>query len=83
MKRLQWAPCSALSPFRPTSTNKHLSHFQKPGPPRLWEHTGSEAKAPVPKADQLHGMKQDPAEQALNRFGTVKADAAGGEQSTE
>lgn len=50
--------------------------------PRLWEHINSEAKAPVPRADQLHGMKL-PAEQALNRCGTVKADAAGGEQSTE
>ena len=50
MKWLQWAPCSALSPFRPTSTNKHLSHFQKPGLPRLWEHTASEAKAPVPES---------------------------------
>lgn len=50
MKWLQWTPCSVLSPFRPASTNKNLSHFQKPGLPRLWEHTGSEAKAPVPKS---------------------------------
>lgn len=65
---------SALAPLRPTSANKYLSSLQKHRMALDSGDTEDRRQRPSPHgAYNLHGMKQDTAQQSLNKCGTDRA----------